>query len=153
MIRKLIPVILFFIVISCGDDEPEYVDDTPSTKIDAPKDTSAGEKKTKSDNRFFNEKPVAVISPVEAGDYNGKVVTVKGFVADVYKSEKVAYLNFVKKYPDNPFTAVIFASKFSEFENIYDYKMKNVEVTGRVSFYRGRPQIILNDPNQIKIVD
>src|SRR5207249_2845609 len=65
-----------------------------------------------------DDKHVAVITALEAKDYLGKVVTVKGFVADIYKSEKVAYLNFVEKYPENPFTAVIFANKFADFGDV-----------------------------------
>ncbi|MCX7878815.1 MAG: hypothetical protein N2510_09295 [Ignavibacteria bacterium] len=155
MRKFLIFSALCFFLISCSEEEPEFVDDKPSVKIekkpDTTKKTNSTEKTSETKNPFRDEKPVAVISPVEAGQYNGKVVTVKGFVADVYKSEKVAYLNFTEKYPKNPFSAVIFASRFSSFENIEDYKLKDVEVTGRVSFYRGKPQIIVDSPEQIVI--
>ena len=63
----------------------------------------------------------------------------------------MAYLNFVEKYPNNPFTAVIFARQFGEFPEIEKYKNKMVEVTGRVSVFKGKPQIILNSPNQLKM--
>jgi hypothetical protein len=160
-----------FFLFSCGKDDKdnEFVDDKSNTeqrkndenKQESPKDTSVTHNTTtekRSDEKidekkksFRNENPVAVITPLEAGDYNGKTVTVKGFVADVYKSEKVAYLNFIEKFPDNPFTAVIFASKFNDFPEIEKYKLKDVEVTGRVSVFRGKPQIILESPSQIKI--
>lgn len=161
----------FLVLISCGKDDKnnEYVEDN-STKQQETKQrekesvddktesisgdtlkTSRQEKDyTKQDNSFKDEKPVAVISPVEANDYVGKTVTVKGFVADVYQSEKVAYLNFVEKYPRNPFTAVIFASQFEDFPDIVKFKGRDVEVTGRVSFFKGKPQIIINKPSQIK---
>lgn len=171
-LRILLLLLLLFLVSCSKDDKkPEYVDETKTTESEkkdeksdtsknTPKDTSSKQQQTSSnktpDNNssnkkeFLNDEPVAVISPLNAGDYNGKTVTVKGYVADVYKSDKVAYLNFVEKYPDNPFTAVIFASKFNDFPEIEKYKSKNVEVTGRVSIYRGKPQIILNSPSQIK---
>ncbi len=155
---------LFIVICSCGKkDNDEYVDDRRVTNKDDTKhnnsvqkdssDKSGSSKNDKGSNEksFRDEKPVAVITPLEAGDYTGKTVTVKGFVADVYKSEKVAYLNFVEKYPDNPFTAVIFADKFSDFGDIQKFKGKNVEVTGRVSMYKNKPQIILNNESQIKI--
>jgi len=157
------------IFISCDKEKkPEFTDDntgqntTREMKNDEPKKESEPETKTDTANRetrtenyknrsFEIDKPEAVISPLEAGNYNGKTVTVKGFVADVYQSEKVAYLNFVEKFPKNPFTAVIFASKFSDFPDITNYKNKDVEVTGRVSMYKEKAQIILNSPKQIKV--
>jgi hypothetical protein len=157
------------IFISCDKDKkPEFTDDntgqntTREMKNDEPKKESEPETKTDTANResrsenyknrsFEIGKPEAVISPLEAGNYNGRTVTVKGFVADVYQSEKVAYLNFVEKFPKNPFTAVIFASKFSDFPDIVNYRNKDVEVTGRVSMYKEKAQIILNSPKQIKV--
>lgn len=130
-------------VKNSGDENKKSSDETQQTQKEL-----SGEKKN---NSFQTEKPVAVITPLEAEDYNGKTVTVKGFVADIYQSEKVAYLNFVKKFPDNPFTAVIFARQFEDFPNINKYRGKDVEVTGKVSIYKGKPQIILNSPSQITV--
>ncbi len=164
-------IVTALIFISCGKEKkPEFTDDNTGQntltemKNDEPKkdvkqeiadDTSGNKTNTNQQNtksrNFDIGKPEAVISPLEAGNYHGRVVTVKGFVADVYQSEKVAYLNFVEKFPKNPFTAVIFASKFSDFPDIIKYKNKDVEVTGRVSMYREKAQIILNSPKQIVV--
>ena len=178
----IIPVFAILFSCGKGNKQSEYVDDNPKNTLkqedragdnklkEKPADDNITQKeplentdnKTKdekqSDNKtyknsFQTEKPVAVISPLDAGEYNGKTVTVKGFVADIYKSDKVAYLNFVEKYPNNPFTAVIFASKFNDFPDISKYRNKDVEVTGRVSFFKGKPQIILNEVSQIKLKD
>lgn len=173
LLQILLLVVVLFISCGKGDKNNEYVEDSsnkqPETKQqekvstenkvenlqpkseDTVKNPAEDKQSTKQYNSFQNEKPVAVISPVEAGDYNGKTVTVKGFVADVYKSEKVAYLNFVEKYPNNPFTAVIFARQFEDFPDIGKFRGKDVEVTGRVSFFKGKPQIIINNPSQLKI--
>lgn len=179
MNRYKLLLILFAAVImfSCGKDDkkPEYSDDESKNtlkqnteqekKTDDVKNSGDENKKSndetqqtqkelsgeKKNNSFQTEKPVAVITPLEAEDYNGKTVTVKGFVADIYQSEKVAYLNFVKKFPDNPFTAVIFARQFEDFPDINKFRGKDVEVTGRVSIYKGKPQIILNSPSQLKL--
>jgi DNA/RNA endonuclease YhcR with UshA esterase domain len=163
LILLIIPVL--FVFSSCGkeDKQQEYVDEkspvTESPKEEVKKTDSVPPVKTESKDsvkkditsKNYEEKPVAVISPLEAAEYMGKPVTVKGFVADVYKSDKVAYLNFVKKYPDNPFTGVIFAGKFDEFGDIMQYENRNVEITGRVSTFRGKPQMILDRKSQIKI--
>lgn len=175
--KFLVLLITVFAFISCGDEKKsELVDeDTKSADLEVkkeePKQETENETGTESENKndsgvnynsgsdkrkknydsFNYEDPVAVISPLDAGDYTGKTVTVKGFVADIYQSEKVAYLNFVEKYPNNPFTGVIFASKFEDFPDIAKFRNKNVELTGRVSVFKGKPQIILNSPKQIVI--
>lgn len=171
---KLLLIVFSVLIVSCGkgDKKTEYSEEkSPNTLQQESSDKkSAEEKKENIDSNkandnppnnnstnnkryesFDDEKPVAVITPMDAGDYNGKTVTVKGFVADIYKNEKVAYLNFVEKYPDNPFTGVIFARVFSDFPDILKFKNKNVELTGRVSVYKGKPQIIINKPSQIKM--
>jgi hypothetical protein len=166
----LLILLTSLIFISCGKEKkPEFTDDNTGSKSesdtkkeelkkDIKQDTTNGSVKQNTtgktdykNNNFDNEIPVAVISPLEAGEYTGKTVTVKGFVADIYQSEKVAYLNFVEKFPKNPFTAVIFASKFSDFPDIVKYRNKDVEVTGRVSMFKDKPQIILNSPKQIVV--
>lgn len=94
----------------------------------------------------------SVITPKEARGYLGKELTVEGYVADVFKSQKVAYLNFDKKYPNNTFSGVIFESNFDEIEDIYSYKNKTVKLKGTVSEYKGKPQIIIESESQLEIV-
>ena len=64
----------------------------------------------------------------------------------------MAFLNFDKRYPDNPFTAVVFANKFADFGDLTVYKNKTVEVKGKIKEYRGKPEIIMNSTSQIKII-
>jgi len=171
ILKFLILLITVFSLFSCGDDKKsEFIEeDTKSADIDVKKDepkpesnaeinkdttensNSSVDKQKRSYDSFNYEEPVAVISALDAGNYTGKTVTVKGFVADIYQSEKVAYLNFVEKYPNNPFTGVIFASRFDDFPDIGKFRNKNVELTGRVSVFKGKPQIILNSPKQIVV--
>lgn len=92
------------------------------------------------------------ISSSEAGGHINEAAIVSGYVADVVEREKVAYLNFDKRYPKNTFTAVIFSEKFSEVGDLDIYKNQNVEVQGTVTEYRGKPQIIITSKNQISIV-
>ncbi len=174
LIHILVFSVLLLLISSCGKEKkPEFVDDQQkSTEQQNTEQKSSEQKKEEDLKQQANDSnvlkmedlsdpkkrkeiadrktPIATISPLEADKYHGKLVTVKGFVADIYQSEKVAYLNFVEKYPDNPFTAVIFASKFADFPDIGKYKNKNVEVSGYISQFKGKPQIILNDPKQIK---
>lgn len=136
------------LLFSCGRRDEKYQEFTEERH-----EPSAETREDTSKPQPLKIKPSdIVISPIEASAYLGKYVTVKGYVAQVTKREKVAYLNFVEEFPKSPFAAVIFASRFSDFQDIQKYEHKNVEVTGIVSTYKGNAQIILNDPSQIKVV-
>ena len=85
----------------------------------------------------------------------GEYKTVKGHIVQVsiMKKSGMCYLNFTEKYPKNDFTVVIFKSAQKKFDNMKKYKDKNVKVTGKVKLYKGRPQIIVNNPEQIEIIE
>ena len=86
-----------------------------------------------------------------APDYVGKKCRVKGRVDHVYVSKKgTVFLDFCFDYKTCPFTAVIFKDKASLF-NPKKYEGKNVEISGLIKTYQGRPEIIIDDPSQIKI--
>ena len=172
-LRYFLFLFLLLFLFSCGkkDDEgnldnTEEKTEQPSENKEKPKEQpneiSKEQQTSKNDSvstsskelKFYSKtEPQAVISALEAGEYIGKVVTVKGFVADVYKTERVAYLNFVEKFPKNPFSGVIFYSKFDEFGDLNIYEGKNVGITGRVTVYKEKPQIILDSKEQIKILE
>jgi hypothetical protein len=60
------------------------------------------------------------------------------------------FLDFDRAYPNAVFTAVIFATdrpKFGAPET--SLRGKRVCVTGQIRDYRGKPEIILNDPSQL----
>jgi len=175
-VKYLLIILFAFLLLSCGKDDKNESDNTgdnnsqtteqqtPDNKeqpVSESNDKSTEQPKTKTDTEksseelkfYSNSEPEAVISPLQAKDYLGRVVTVKGFVADVYKTGKVAYLNFVEKFPDNPFSGVIFASRFKDFGDITVYEGKNVSLTGRVTVYKGKPQIILDNKEQVKILN
>lgn len=149
--------LLIFIVLisSCGKKKEEVRVNKQSTTDSsvhtnyAPKDSQ-----TRKENNLnpAGEDNIKTISTEEVKDYIGKNVIVKGYVADVAIREKVAYLNFDKKYPKNTFSAVIFSEKFSEVGDLNVYKNKNVEVKGTVSTYKDKPQIIVTSKNQIQTV-
>jgi DNA/RNA endonuclease YhcR with UshA esterase domain len=100
------------------------------------------------------EKINKVISWQEADKYYGKSVTVEGKIVKTYNSGKVVFLNFHPDYK-RYFTAVIFKSAFSKFPNNPEnyYMNKKVQITGLVKNYQGSPEIILNSPSQIKIIE
>jgi len=96
------------------------------------------------------------ISADSVSAYEGKVVTVCEKVVDTHVSSgdsKVIYLNFGHPYPAQSFTGVIFQGDAQHFS--YDpaeyLKGKTMCVTGKVKIYKGRPEIIINRPDQLKI--
>ena len=94
-----------------------------------------------------------VISWQDAAKHYGENVTVEGTIVATHNSGKACFLNFHPDYK-RYFTAVIFAPAFSRFpanpENYY--YGKKVHVSGYIKEYKGKPEIILNDPSQIEIL-
>lgn len=96
---------------------------------------------------------VQVISWQDAAKHYEEYTTVEGTIVVTHNSGKACFLNFHPDYK-RYFTAVIFASDFSRFpanpENYY--YGKKVHVSGYIKEYKGKPEIILNDPSQIEIL-
>jgi hypothetical protein len=53
-----------------------------------------------------------------------------------FSSRGNIFLNIVRIYPDNPFTAVIFKSDADKFPNIKSLEGKTIVVTGQIKLYR-----------------
>jgi DNA/RNA endonuclease YhcR with UshA esterase domain len=140
--------------LSCSrrdDKYQEYVDDKYQTSEN--KQQSEQNKEDAASKKLNPKpKPEVVISPLEANQHIGRFVAVRGYIAEVNKRERVAYLNFVESYPKTPFTGVIFAGDFDKLGDLSRFLHKDVEVTGIISVYRNKPQIIINDESQIKII-
>ena len=161
--------LLFLCIVSssCGKKEVEEIKvKHPSgekhreqTSEPSSSDTSGQikivEKTGKDSTKLSGEKETSgsTIKPSSADNYIGQNVTVKGYVADVHITKKVAYLNFDNKYPRNTFTGVIFARSFAIFDDIEKYNGKTVEISGEVTQYNGKPQIILESKDQIRIAN
>lgn len=113
---------------------------------------------------------ILLVSPVNAIElkadevqtimlYEGKYATVTGKVVSTYtaKSGKVRFLNFGDDYRTS-FTVVIFTGDLDKFTSTIGepteyYKNKKLKVTGKISIYRDKPQIITNSPSQIKVLE
>ena len=157
-------LLLSFNFISCGNnkDQKEITvkksDQTDNSDISElkEKDKDKSETEIYSDNsdgqsQGSNNTKTKITSR-EVNAHIGDSLTIKGFVADVYVSEKVSYLNFENKFPKNIFSCAIFSSKAEVFGDLSKYKSKEVEVTGKITTYKNKPQVILNSPDQIKIL-
>lgn len=93
------------------------------------------------------------ISTAEADQHYQQTMIVTGKVAQVSIREKLVYLNLDKKYPDTPFTGVIFARATNQFGDLKSLEGKPVEISGKIEEYHDKPQIVLNSTNQLKVID
>jgi hypothetical protein len=97
------------------------------------------------------------ISPEEAYKHIGKTQTVCGTVASTYYSNRgkgqPTFLNLNKPYPNQIFTIVIWGSDRPKFSQPPEtmYKNTKVCVTGKITTYKNKPEIVVKDPSQIQI--
>ena len=96
---------------------------------------------------------VPKIPATEAKEHVGQQMTVSGKVAEVNKRERLVRLNLDKAYPKEAFTAVIFSANTNNFGDLEKLRGKHVEVVGKITDYRGHPQIILTSTNQLKLIE
>jgi DNA/RNA endonuclease YhcR with UshA esterase domain len=93
-----------------------------------------------------------VITVDEAKNHIDETVIIKGEVSQVTISKSgVVYFNMGGKFPDNKFSAVIMKRNVSKFDNAKDYEGKIVEIKGYVKEYKGKPEILLEEKDQLKL--
>jgi hypothetical protein len=94
----------------------------------------------------------AVIMASDVAAHVGQTATVQGLVASVYVSSKGnAFLNFGAPYPNEVFSGVIFSSSAAQFGDLTKYQGKQVQVTGQIRLYKGKPEIILETLDQLRL--
>jgi DNA/RNA endonuclease YhcR with UshA esterase domain len=93
------------------------------------------------------------IPPSEAQAHVGQTATVEGIVSEVHHatSGRATFIDMGGRYPNNVFTAVIFADDAPKFPDVDSLQGKTIDITGTIKLYNKRPEIILNDAEQIKI--
>src|ERR1700686_5026095 len=91
------------------------------------------------------------IGPGDAKAHVGQTVTVDAAINDVHTGRSgVTFIDIGGRYPDNDFTAVIFAGDATKFPNASALDGKTVVISGPVQLYQGRPEIILKSADQLK---
>ena len=88
--------------------------------------------------------------------YVGKKITVCSKVQSTFVAKgekKTTYLSFGNKFPNAIFTAVIFEGDLAKFKYTpSEYlKDKTICITGKVSIYKDKPQMIISSEDEIKI--
>jgi|SRR5690606_6114286 len=99
------------------------------------------------------------VTAFEAHEVIEQEVTVCGVLMQVASPKGIkgnpTYLNLGMRYPDHPFSVVIWGSDFMKFpmELLKSYEGKQIAVTGVVAEYRGKPQIVVKEPGQIRVLE
>jgi hypothetical protein len=99
---------------------------------------------------------VKKLTAAEAKDHIGQQSTVCGKVASTRYAAtsrgKPTFLNLDKPYPSQVFTILIWGENREKFGTPEEkYRDKQVCVTGKVTEYRGEPEIVVSDPQNIEI--
>lgn len=94
------------------------------------------------------------ISPQEASRHVGSLVTVEGEVSQVSTSNGgTTFINFGGRFPNHVFYAVIFESSAHRFPGVQGLEGQPVAISGTIELYKGKPQIILQSPDQILLIE
>lgn len=166
---KKIYLLIFFVIFifsgcskenkeQSGEIKIEQQNNPPSSEKpseEPKKEVKADELKTdaKQQTQQTQKQEAVSIKANQSSKYIGKHAIVTGFVVDVFRNEKVSYMNFDAKFPKNTFAAVVFKDDFEKFGDLNRFKNKTVEISGVISEYNRKPQIILKNLSQVKIIN
>ncbi|HQU08191.1 MAG: hypothetical protein B7X04_03840 [Parcubacteria group bacterium 21-54-25] len=94
--------------------------------------------------------PTGTITYTDAAKHVGQTASVSGTIVSVYTSKTgTTFFDYCVSYNGCPFSAVIFASDKSKFGSLTKYQGQRITVSGPITSYQGRAEIVLNDPSQI----
>ena len=94
----------------------------------------------------------ACIAITEASLHTGENTCIEGRVLRVFTSRSGStFLDFCTDYHNCPFSSVIFASDRSRFGNLATLEGRKVEISGEITTYNGRAEIVIRDPKQIRV--
>ena len=96
---------------------------------------------------------VLKIGTMEATNHYGQEMVVTGKVAQVTIRPPVTFLNLDKPFPNSPFTVVIFHGHSSFFGDANALKGKSIEIKGKIKNYQDKPEIALDNTNQLTVFD
>lgn len=93
---------------------------------------------------------IGTIDYTEASAHVGEHASVRGVLVTAYTSKSgTVFLDFCRNYKSCPFSGVIFADDAKKFGDLSRYKGETVTLTGKISSYQKKAEIILSSPNQI----
>jgi hypothetical protein len=93
----------------------------------------------------------AKIGATAADKHYGENMVVTGKVVQITIRPNTVFLNFDLPYPDSPFACVIFSRFTNQFGDLPSLKGASVEVSGVITNYHNKPQIVLTNARQLTI--
>jgi len=104
----------------------------------------------------YSAKAQKVIASKEAAKHIGDSVTItaKVFGGKVFTPSNMTLLDLGGYNPNQDLTILIGGLDRAKFKGApeEDFKGKDVTVTGKIIDYKGKPEIVVTDPKQIKLV-
>jgi len=96
------------------------------------------------------------ITASEAKEHYGETATVCGAVVSARFADTTTrqptFLNLDRPYPNQVFTIVIWGDNRSKFGKPEDeFNGKRICVTGKITAYAGLPEIVAEDPKQLRL--
>ena len=93
---------------------------------------------------------VGTIDYTDAPAHIGDSASVRGTLVDAHTSSSgTVFLDFCKSYKTCPFSGVIFADDAKKFGDLSSLAGSVVTLTGKISSYQGKAEIILSTPSQL----
>lgn len=93
---------------------------------------------------------IGTIDYTQAPKHVGEYASVRGTLVEAYTSKSgTVFLDFCENYKNCPFSGVIFADDAKKFGDLSRFDGKTVTLTGKISLYEGRAEIILSEPSQL----
>jgi PLD-like domain len=90
------------------------------------------------------------IDYTEAPSHIGETATVRGTLVEAYTSASgTVFLDFCKSYKTCTFSGVIFADDVKKFGDLSRYNGTSISLTGKISSYQGKAEIVLSSPSQL----
>ncbi len=87
----------------------------------------------------------------DASAHVGEYASVRGTLVKAHTTKiGMVFLDFCTNYKTCPFSGVIFADDAKKFGDLSRHEGTTVTLTGKISSYEGKAQIVLSAPNQIK---
>lgn len=93
---------------------------------------------------------IGIIDYTQAGSHIGDYASVRGTLVEAYTSASgTVFLDFCKNYKTCPFSGVIFADDAEKFGNLSRYNGTVITLSGKISSYQNKAEIILSEPSQL----
>ena len=93
---------------------------------------------------------IGTIDYTAASSHIGDYASVRGTLIDAYTSSSgTVFLDFCKSYKNCSFSGVIFADDVKKFGDLSRYNGTTITLTGKISSYQNKAEIILSNPSQL----